>query len=121
MSKTFLNLGYCFFTCVQFNFSSCPKNVQNSKFRMIFAFLVMSKKFPQNFTSIHQLSLPSSTISSYFNSSYYSFFTFFTLYPIFFNISQKKFSPETQWGVLTPKPPLPTPLIPAIYNSNNCR
>src|SRR6218665_3956914 len=102
MFTKFLNLGYCFFSRVQFLIMS--KNSHDLRF------LVKSKKFPPNFTSIHQFSLPSSTISPYFNSSYYSFLTFFTLYPILFNISQKKISHETQWGGLTPKPPLPTPL-----------
>src|SRR6218665_2967810 len=67
------------------------------------------KKFSQNFTSIHRFCLPSSTISSYFNSSYYSFFTFLTLYPISFNISQKNFVLRANGGLI-PKHPLPTPL-----------
>ena len=70
----------------------------------------MSKKCPKFLILqiLHQyidFSLPSSTISSYFNSSYYLFLTFLTLYLISFKISQKKFSHETQWGVLTPKTP----------------
>src|SRR6218665_541276 len=61
------------------------------KFLMIFVFLVISKN--RKNTSIFR---------QYFNSSYYSFLTFLTLYQIFFNISQKKFSSQTQWGGLIP-------------------
>ena len=79
----------------------CPK------FLIIFVFLVMSKKlqkFPPNFTSI----------SSYFNSSYYSFLTFLTLYLISFKISQEIFLMRPNGGILTPKTFLPTPLIPTM-------
>src|SRR6218665_2077059 len=74
---------------------------------MIFVFFSHVQKISSKFyinTSI--FSLPSSTISSYFNSSYHSFLTFLTLYLISFKISQKKISHVTQWGVLTPKTPL---------------
>src|SRR6218665_1401893 len=86
----------------------CPK------FLMIFFFSHVQKngkKCSPNFTSIHRFCLPSSTIFPYFNLSYYSFFTFLTLYPIFFNISQRNFSPKSHWGFEPPKPPLPTPLL----------
>src|SRR6218665_231876 len=56
------------------------------------------------------------TISPYFNSSYYSFFTFLTLYSILFNISKNKFLLRPNGEVLTPKPPLPTPLADIVYN-----
>src|SRR6218665_3660120 len=104
MFTKFLNLGYCFFSRVQFLIMS--KNSHDLRFSVI------SKKCPPNFTSIHQFSLPSSTISPYFNSSYYSFLTFFTLYPILFNISLKKISPETQWGgFYPPNPPFLRPCV----------
>src|SRR6218665_385948 len=82
------------------------KNVQNFSRS---SFLVMSKKwqkFSPNFTSIHRFCLPSSTISlsSYFNSSYYSFFTFLTLYPVFFNISKKNLLRANGWGFNPPNP-----------------
>src|SRR6218665_1718244 len=101
MSKKFRNLGYCFL--VVSNFSSCPKNVKNFSSSSFFSHVQK--------TSIHQFSLPSSTISPYFNSSYYSFFTFFTLYSILFNISQKKFLLRPNGGGFNPQTPtLPTPL-----------
>src|SRR6218665_3716994 len=98
MSKKIYKFRILFFSRVQLLIMSkkCP---------------VMSKKFPPNFTLIHQFSLPSSTISPYFNSSYYSFFTFFTLYSILFNISQKKFLLRPNGGGFNPQTPtLPTPL-----------
>src|SRR6218665_3047367 len=78
-------------------------------------FFTHVQKNYKNFLQIlHQyidFSLPSSTISSYFNSSYYSFLTFLTLYLIYFKISQNFFSPETQWGGFNPQnPSLPMPL-----------
>src|SRR6218665_3195041 len=78
----------------------------------------MSKNYKKFLQILHQyidFSLLSSTISSYFNSSYYSFLTFLTLYLISLKISPKKFSHETQWGDFNPQnPPLPTPLIPTM-------
>src|SRR6218665_1863661 len=98
MSKNFLKI--LFFSRVQFLIVSikCPK------FLMIFNFLIMSKKFLSNFTSIHQFSLPSSTISPYFNSSYYSFFYIFDTVSNFVQYISNFFSPLTQGGGLTPKP-----------------
>ena len=107
MSKKFLNFLYCFFSRVQFLIMSQKKW---QKFLMIFVFF--SPKNGKNFLKIIPwFSLSSLTISPYFNSSYYSFFTFLTLYPISFNISQKKIFSWDPMGGLTPqKLPLPTPL-----------
>src|SRR6218665_3612464 len=69
----------------------------------------ITKIYKNFFKILHRyidFSLPSSTISSYFNSSYYSFLTFLTLYLISFKISQKFFSHET------PKTPLAYPSDP---------
>ena len=79
-----------------FDFQSCPK----------------IKNFLQ---ILHQFFLLSSTISPYFNSSYYSFFTFFTLYPIFFDISQKNSLLRPIGGGLTAKTPLPMPLVVIMF------
>src|SRR6218665_3049683 len=81
------------------------KNKMCPKF-LIFVFFSHVQKNTKNFLKILYQYLPSSTISPYFNSSYYSFLTFWTLYPIFFQYISKKISPKSQWGeVLTPKTP----------------
>src|SRR6218665_1911695 len=70
----------------------------------------MSKKFEiQNFLQIlHQYLPPSSTVSPYFNSSYYSFLTHCIQFSSIY--LRKNVLLRAIWGVLTPKPPLPTPL-----------
>src|SRR6218665_3321937 len=78
-----------------------------AKFLIIIMFFSHVQKRLKNFLKILHLYLPSSTISPYFNSSYYSFLTIFTLYPIFFNIiSQNFFSAKTQWAGFNPQTPL---------------
>src|SRR6218665_959811 len=65
---------------------------------MIFGVFSHVQKIYSNFTSIHQFSLPSSTMSPYFN---YIFHTVSN----FFQYISKKFSPETQWGGFNPQNP----------------
>src|SRR6218665_2117376 len=79
----------------------------------------MSKKcqtFPQTFTSIHRFCLPSSTISPYFNSSYYSFLTFLTLYPIFSIYLKNNFLLRANGG-FNPQPPL---AYASVHQSTQC-
>src|SRR6218665_317445 len=81
----------------------------------------ITKIYKNFFKILHRyidFSLPSSTISSYFNSSYYSFLTFLTLYLISFKISQKIFFSWDPIGGFNPQTPLGYASVETHFKKN---
>ena len=85
-----------------------------------FFYQKMAKMFSTFYINVHQFSILSSTISSYFNSSYYSFLTFLTLYPIFVIYLKNKFLIRPNGRGFNPQTPLPTPLT-GLHRVQYCR